>query len=134
MCEQFLGRWTLVQNNKEDFENYMVALDVALLTRKAACTLKPDVIISMQGDVICLKTESCFKNHEIKFKLGEVFDEQTADGRNTKTTITMDDGVMKQVQQWDCKETVITREVKGEEMIVTCTMGNVKCIRIYNKK
>lgn len=45
---------------------------------------KPTTIISMEDDVITLKTVSTFKTTEIKFKLGEEFDETTADDRKVK--------------------------------------------------
>ncbi|XP_053323964.1 fatty acid-binding protein, liver-like [Spea bombifrons] len=134
MVEAFLGKWKLVQNNSEDFNKYMEALNVSLLTRKAACALKPDVIFSMEADVITFKTESTFKSSEISFKLGEEFDETTADGRKTKTTVTLENGVLVQVQKWDGKETVINREVKDGELITTCIVGDVRCVRIYNRK
>jgi len=47
---------------------------------------KPNVTISINGDVITIKTESTFKNTEISFKLGEEFDEITADDRKTKVS------------------------------------------------
>lgn len=45
---------------------------------------KPTTIISIDGDVITLKTSSTFKSTEINFKLGEEFDETTADDRKVK--------------------------------------------------
>lgn len=45
---------------------------------------KPTTIISKEGDVITLKTVSTFKSTEINFKLGEEFDETTADDRKVK--------------------------------------------------
>lgn len=47
---------------------------------------KPSVTISINGDVINIKTESTFKNTEVSFKLGEEFDETTADDRKTKVS------------------------------------------------
>lgn len=47
---------------------------------------KPNVTISINGDVITIKTESTFKNTEVSFKLGEEFDETTADDRKTKVS------------------------------------------------
>ncbi|MEE6517699.1 hypothetical protein FKM82_028068 [Ascaphus truei] len=134
MCDAFLATWTLKENNKDAFDAYMEAAGVSLITRKAACALKPDCTISQNGDTITIKSVSTFKNSECSFKIGEEFDETTADGRKTKTTVTLDHGVLSQKQKWDGKETTITREVKDGEMIVTCIMGNVKCVRIYTKK
>lgn len=45
---------------------------------------KPNMIISVNGDVITIRSESTFKNTEISFKLGQEFDEITADDRKVK--------------------------------------------------
>ena len=55
-------------------------------TRKIAGVAKPNVIISHNGDNYTIKTESSLKNTEISFKLGEEFDETTADDRKVKVS------------------------------------------------
>ncbi|KAL8181975.1 UNVERIFIED_CONTAM: hypothetical protein K2H54_037650 [Gekko kuhli] len=60
---------------------------VGLATRKLGSLAKPKVIISMKGDVVTIRTESAFKNTEIAFKLGQEFEETTADNRKTKECI-----------------------------------------------
>jgi len=58
-----------------------------MLKRGAAATAKPTIEISESKGVYTLKTLSFFKNTEIKFKLGEEFDEETADGRRAKVSL-----------------------------------------------
>lgn len=48
--------------------------------------VKPKLVINVDDGVISMKSESTFKNTEIKFKLNDEFDEATADGRQTKVT------------------------------------------------
>lgn len=62
----------------------MVSTGVGLALRKMGGVAKPSTIISIEGDKVVLKTSSTFKSTEISFKLGEEFDESTADGRNVK--------------------------------------------------
>ncbi|KFO80252.1 Fatty acid-binding protein, heart, partial [Cuculus canorus] len=57
---------------------------VGFATRQVAGLTKPTTIIEVQGDKITVKTQSTFKNTEISFKLGEEFDETTADDRHVK--------------------------------------------------
>lgn len=57
---------------------------VGLANRKLGNLAKPSVIISKKGDYITIRTESAFKNTEISFKLGQEFDETTADNRKSK--------------------------------------------------
>ncbi|KAG8441895.1 hypothetical protein GDO86_010902 [Hymenochirus boettgeri] len=131
MVDQFIGTWKLCDS--QGFDEYMQSLGVGFATRKAGAMAKPNVIISKNGDEICLKTESTIKNTEMKFKLGEEFDENTVDNRKTKTLITYDNGVLTQVQKWDGKETTIQRELKNGQLVVTCSLGDVKCVRTYDK-
>lgn len=57
---------------------------VGFATRKVAGMAKPNMIISVNGDVITIRSESTFKNTEISFKLGQEFEEITADDRKVK--------------------------------------------------
>lgn len=62
----------------------VVSTGVGMALRKMGGMAKPSTIISIDGDKVVLKTSSTFKTTEISFKLGEEFDESTADGRNVK--------------------------------------------------
>uniref|UniRef100_A0A8C4VD65 Lipocalin/cytosolic fatty-acid binding domain-containing protein n=1 Tax=Gopherus evgoodei TaxID=1825980 RepID=A0A8C4VD65_9SAUR len=115
MCNRFVGTWKLVSSEK--FDDYMKELGVGLATRKLGGLAKPNVIIRMKGDVITIRTESTFKNTEISFKLGQVFDETTADDRKTKSVVTLEKGSLVQVQKWNGKETTIRRKLVDGKMV-----------------
>jgi hypothetical protein len=51
-----------------------------------AALVKPTVRISVNGEVVKIRTESSLRNIEISFKLGEEFDETTADNRKVKVS------------------------------------------------
>uniref|UniRef100_A0A8I5NG90 Lipocalin/cytosolic fatty-acid binding domain-containing protein n=1 Tax=Papio anubis TaxID=9555 RepID=A0A8I5NG90_PAPAN len=87
-------------------------------SRKLGCLAKPTVTISTDGDVITIKTKSIFKNSEISFKLGEEFEEITPGGHKTKSKVTLDKESLIQVQNWDGKETTITRKLVDGKMVV----------------
>lgn len=59
---------------------------VGFATRQVGNVTKPTVIIGQEGDKVVIRTQSTFKNTEISFKLGEEFDEATADDRNCKVS------------------------------------------------
>ncbi|CAM4584998.1 myelin P2 protein-like [Lepidochelys kempii] len=128
MCELFLGAWKLISS--ENFDSYMKELGVGFTTRKLGSLDKPSVIISINGDIITIKTESTFKNTKISFKLGEEFEETTVDDRKTMSTVTVDSGSLTQVQKWDGKQTTIKRALVDGKMVVECTMNNVTCTRV----
>ncbi|XP_049638383.1 myelin P2 protein-like [Suncus etruscus] len=117
MNNKFLGTWKLISS--EHFDDYMKALGVGIATRKLGNLAKPSVIISKKGDTITIRTESAFKNTEISFKLGQEFEEITADNRKTKSIVTMTRGALNQVQKWDGKETTIKRMLVDGKMVVT---------------
>ncbi|KAM6214800.1 myelin P2 protein [Rhynchocyon petersi] len=131
MCKKFLGTWKLVSS--EHFDDYMRALGVGLATRKLGNLAKPSVIISKKGDTITIRTESAFKTTEISFKLGQEFEETTADNRKTKSIVTLERGSLKQVQKWDGKETTIRRKLVDGKMVVECMIKGIVCTRIYEK-
>ncbi|XP_075069811.1 fatty acid-binding protein, adipocyte-like [Mixophyes fleayi] len=134
MCEDLVGTWKLVVSDKDAFNKYLEAAGVGYLFRKTATTLSPDVIISINGDEWCIKTESTFKSTKLSFKLNIEFDETTADGRCVKTIITLENGVLKQLQKWDDKESTITRQVKDGQLVTICIIGDVKSTRLYDRK
>uniref|UniRef100_A0A8C6HCB0 Cytosolic fatty-acid binding proteins domain-containing protein n=1 Tax=Mus spicilegus TaxID=10103 RepID=A0A8C6HCB0_MUSSI len=82
MCDAFVGTWKLVSS--ENFDDYMKEVGVGFATRKVAGMAKPNMIISVNGDLVTIRSESTFKNTEISFKLGVEFDEITADDRKVK--------------------------------------------------
>lgn len=57
---------------------------VGFATRKIGNMTKPTTIISVEGDTVTVKTQSSIKNTELSFKIGEDFDETTADDRKVK--------------------------------------------------
>ncbi|XP_056880448.1 fatty acid-binding protein, brain-like [Takifugu flavidus] len=91
---------------------------VGFATRQVGNVTKPTVIISLEGDKVVVRTQSTFKNTEISFKLGEEFDETTADDRNCKSTVSLEGDKLVHVQKWDGKETTFVREIKDGKMVM----------------
>ncbi|KAK7138631.1 hypothetical protein R3I93_015919 [Phoxinus phoxinus] len=131
MADVFVGTWNLKES--KNFDEYMKALGVGFATRQVGSMTKPTTIISKDGDVFTLKTVSTFKSTEINFKLGEEFDETTADDRAVKSLIVLDGGKLVHVQKWDGKETTLVREVSGNGLTLTLTLGDVESTRSYVK-
>ncbi|XP_029447405.1 putative fatty acid-binding protein 5-like protein 3 isoform X2 [Rhinatrema bivittatum] len=104
-----------------------------VLTRKMGCATKPDLMISKDGDRFTVKVKSTFLNSEMDFLLGEEFEEHTADSRKTWTVVTFNDGVLSQVQKWNGKESTIKKELENGQLKETSVIGDVTCIRIYEK-
>ncbi|KAM3857942.1 fatty acid-binding protein, heart [Diretmus argenteus] len=131
MVDVFVGTWNLKES--KNFDDYMKALGVGYATRQLGSFTKPTTLISVDGDKVTLKTQSAVKNTEINFKLGEEFDETTADDRKVKSLVTIDGGKMVHTQKWDGKETTLVREVDGTALTLTLTLGDVVSTRSYVK-
>ncbi|TWW53874.1 Fatty acid-binding protein, brain [Takifugu flavidus] len=117
MVDAFCATWKLVES--ENFDDYMKALvSVGFATRQVGNVTKPTVIISLEGDKVVVRTQSTFKNTEISFKLGEEFDETTADDRNCKSTVSLEGDKLVHVQKWEGKETTFVREIKDGKMVM----------------
>lgn len=116
--------------SSDQFDEYMKALGVGMIVRKMGATVSPVVQVTENNGEYVLKTESTFKNSEIKFKLGEEFEEETPDGRKVKSVITLDGNKMTHIQKGD-KQTVIEREFTPTEMKAVMKVDNVVCTRVY---
>ncbi|XP_043461880.1 sodium/calcium exchanger regulatory protein 1-like isoform X1 [Leptopilina heterotoma] len=125
----FLGiKYKLAQS--ENFEELMKALGVGLVTRKMGAAVSPIVEVTLDGDEYTMNTTSTFKNSVIKFKPGVEFTEETPDGREVKTTITVDGDKMTQIQKGE-KDTIIEREFTPTEMKAIMKVDDIVCTRVY---
>lgn len=107
--------------------------DVSFVIRKVAIKVSPTIEISVDGDGhFTVKTTSTFKNSEIKFKLGEEFEEKRMDGVTTKTVITQDGNKLVQ-KQFAKPEVEIIREFVDDKLTTTAKCGDVVCVREYKK-
>jgi hypothetical protein len=131
MAENFVGKWNNVSSDK--FDDYMQAVGVNVMWAKIGSIAKPTLHISVDGDTWTLKSETTMKTATITFKLGQEFDETTADDRKMKTTITLTGNVLTQDQKGEVPS-VITREVNGDTMTVLCKAKDVVATRIYKKE
>merc|ERR1712193_317608 len=133
--EAFKGKYERTSADK--YEEMLKELDVNFLLRKAATVSTPVVEVTEEGGVWTIKTSTTLKTMELKFKLGEPFDETTPDGREVTATVTFEDGKIVSVQKAKKdgqKSTKSIRELVGEELVYTMTIdGNddLKCVQKF---
>ncbi|XP_003689575.1 probable fatty acid-binding protein isoform X1 [Apis laboriosa] len=116
--------------SSENFDEFMKALGVGIMTRKVGSSVSPVVELTENNGLYTLKTTSPFKNTEIKFKLGEEFEEETVDGRKVKSVCTLDGNKLIQVQKGE-KQTTIEREFSSTEMKAIMKVDDIICTRVY---
>ncbi|CAL4239288.1 unnamed protein product, partial [Meganyctiphanes norvegica] len=111
---------------------------VNIVSRKLAVAQTPTVEITLDGDTYTIKQTTTVKTTEIKFKLGEEFDETTADGRLVKSTVTLDGSTLKQNQIGDKekkeKDMTCDRVFSDDDMTMTCKVDDIVCKRVYKRQ
>merc|ERR1712156_171822 len=135
--DAFKGKYN--RTSAENYEELLKVLDVSFLLRKAATVSTPVLEITEDGGVWNIKTSTTLKTMELKFKLGEPFDETTPDGRDVTATVTFEDGKIVTVQK-DKKEgqksTKSVREMNGaDELVYTMTVdgSDLVCVQKFTR-
>ncbi|XP_021925689.1 fatty acid-binding protein, muscle-like isoform X2 [Zootermopsis nevadensis] len=116
--------------SSENFDEVMKALGVGLVVRKVGNSVSPVIELTQNGDEYTITSQSTFKNTTTTFKLGQEFEEETADGRKVKSVVTQDGNKLIQVQKGE-KETTIIREFNDDEVKMTLTVDDIVSTRIY---
>merc|ERR1712173_126825 len=135
--DAFKGKYERTSADK--YEEMLKELDVNFLLRKAATVSTPMVEVTEDGGVWTIKTSTTLKTMELKFKLGEPFDETTPDGGEVTATVTLEDGKIISVQKAKKdgqKSTRSVREMNGaDEMIYTMTVdgSDIVCVQKFKR-
>ncbi|MBZ3873481.1 Fatty acid-binding protein, epidermal [Sciurus carolinensis] len=128
--QQLEGRWGLVDS--KGFDDCKKELGVGLTMQKMDAMAKPDCVITLKGQKLNLKTESTLKTTQFSCTLGEKFEGTITDGRKTQTGCSFVDAALVQHQEWDGKESTMTK-LKDGKLVVECVMNNVTCSWVYDK-
>ncbi|KAJ6669315.1 hypothetical protein lerEdw1_008124 [Lerista edwardsae] len=116
MPADFNGTWEMESN--ENFEGYMIALDIDFATRKIANHLKQTKEFVQEGDHFKTKTLSTFRNYEVNYTVGEEFEEHTKglDNRVVKTLVTWDGDKLVAVQKGEKKNRGWKHWIEGDKL------------------
>merc|ERR1712226_515208 len=135
--EAFVGKFERTSADK--YEEMLKELEVNFLLRKAATVSTPVCDIFEDGGVWNIKTSTTLKTMELKFKLGEPFDETTPDGREVTAVCSLEGGKIVSVQKAKKegqKSTKSTREMNGaDELIYTMTIdgSDIVCVQKFKR-
>ena len=127
------GKYQLTKS--ENFEEFMKAVGVGLVSRKLGNKFSPVVTITEEGGEYTFKQESAVKTSEIKFKIGEEFEEVTPDGRKvmSKMTLTAPNVMVHEMKGTNGgKDSTCIREFLGATMVATCTVDDIETVRTYS--
>jgi len=132
---QFTGKYTRV--SEENYNEFLKALGVNFVLRKAATSSTPVMDISESDGNWVMKTSTTMKSVELKFKLGVAFEEDTTDGRKCETTVTMEDNKLittqKAIKKGE-KDVKAVREFFDDKLIMTMTVDDVTSTQVYKRE
>jgi hypothetical protein len=134
MAQEFVGKWDF--ESSDNFDEYMKAAGVGLITRKVANNLKPQIVIKVDGDHWRMESNSTFKNLAVEFDLGKEFEETTGDGRKVMSTFTLQGGKLHQVQKATKSgenDSTFDRYIEDGKLIIDMECNGVKAKRVYTK-
>ena len=135
--ESFVGKYERV--SAEKYDDFLKALDVNMLLRKAATVSTPVMEVAKEGDVWTIKTSTTLKSMELKFEIGKDFEETTADGREVTACCSLEGNKLVTVQKAKKegeKSTKSIREFNGDEVIQTMTIDGVDdlvCVQKFKR-
>ena len=129
----FNGTWNL-ESSSDNFEELLTALNVGFVLRKAIVNLKPEHIIKQDGDNFHIITKTPIRNQEVKFKVGEQYEQKhmTEDRMNRSIVTWEGDALVTKVLNND-NVPVMTRSLEGGKMKVTQKKGDLEVFRIFVK-
>lgn len=136
MEEKAKGKYERV--SEEQYDDFLKALGVNFMLRKAATVSTPVMEVSELGGVWSIKTSTSLKAMELKFKIGEAFDETTPDGREVSAMVTLEGNKFiseQTAKKSGQKSTKTVREFTGSECIVTMTIigSDIVCVQKFKK-
>lgn len=125
----FIGKkYKLISS--ENFDEFMKIMGVGYVVRMLANAVTPIVELRKEGEGYNLVTSSVFKTTEMKFNVGEEFEEVEAIG--AKSVCTFEGCMLKKLQKTaDGLLVTYIREFGPEEMKTTMIVKDVTCTRIY---
>merc|ERR1712227_564816 len=130
---------TYERSAAENYEAFLDALGVGMILKKAATATTPVMTVTEEGGQWTIKTSTMLKSMELKFKLGEEFEEKTPDGREVKAVVTQEGDKLITVQtakKEGEKSTKSTREFFDDKCIVTIEIAgtDVVCTQTFTRK
>ncbi|KAI4873150.1 hypothetical protein NFI96_014567, partial [Prochilodus magdalenae] len=126
--DAFFGLWETV--GSENFEAYLRAIGFEHEMLRTANVVTPTVSIYQDGEKVGIQVKSAMGVHTISFVLGEEF-EENVDIRRCKTVVDLKEGKLVQVQKWDDKTSILTREVQDGKMILVRMSSVTSDLKTY---
>lgn len=133
----FSGKYTLLKN--ENFDEFLAENGAPWIARKMAVTSSPDLEVLVDGNKFTFKLQSLLQSKEMVFTVGEDYEEKQHNDVMMKVTPKMEDGKLvltytpTEEFKDKAKEQTHTREIDGENLVLTLQIGDITAKRIFKK-
>ncbi|XP_032419410.1 fatty acid-binding protein, intestinal isoform X1 [Xiphophorus hellerii] len=129
----FNGTWKVDRN--ENYEKFMEQMGVNMVKRKLASHDNLKITIEQTGDKFHVKESSNFRNIEINFTLGVIFEYSLADGTQLSGSWIMEGDTLKGVfnRKDNGKPLTTVRTIQGDELVQTYNYEGVDAKRIFKR-
>ena len=123
----------------DNYEDYLAALDVNIVMRKALAASNPTLSVCREGQRWCFETSTALKSWTSWFTPGTPFDETTIDGREVSSVVELEGEtkfvINQRAKKAGEKTTKVVREFKGNELIETDSIEglSIVCTQRYKK-
>lgn len=134
----FSGKYTLTKN--ENFDEFLAENGAPWIARKMAVASSPDLEVVVDGNKYTFKLQSLLQSKEISFTVGEDYEEKQHNDVIMKVSPKLEDG--KLVLSYEpteefkdkAKSQTHTREIDGDQLILTLQIGEVTGKRFFKKE
>ncbi len=130
----FNGTWKL-ETSSENFEDFLAAMNINIIMRKAITKLTPEITIVQDGDNFQITTKTVIMTREVKFKVGEEYEEKNPiKDKITKSLATWEGDILVTKVLNDMGNPLFKRSLdKDGKMVVVQKVKDVEAYRIFVK-
>merc|ERR1712021_102082 len=125
------------RTSEAKYEDFLNKLGVGFMMRKAALASTPTMTITQTGDKWKMTTATTLKSMTLEFTLGVPFDEDTADGRKCKTTVSMEGDnkliTSQKAQKSGQKDVTVIREFSDKGIAVQMICEDVTSVQFFDR-
>ena len=132
-----ISKGTYQRISEENCEGILKELNIGFMLRKAVNASTPQMEIAEENGEWTIKTSTILKTIELKFRVGEKFDDTTPDGRKVSCLVTIEGNKIICVQTAKNEKqasTKFTREFADNQCIVTTEILGTNVVSVEKFK
>ncbi|XP_043230119.1 fatty acid-binding protein-like [Amphibalanus amphitrite] len=126
------GVYKLVSS--ENFDEFLKAMGLNMLMRKAATSGTSTITVSVSGDHWKLKQDNKVRSNEMEFDIGVPREVKTLTGKTATTVVTKEGDTLLERRSGDGKQPEVVRHFTDSQLTVTMKLDGVTAVRVFQKQ